>query len=62
MTYEKHGALTYVRNEHSCFNATIDLNLTESFRCLNVRKLRLFHNVNLHHIWNIKSLTSLLEV
>lgn len=58
MTYEKHGALTYVRNEHSCFNATNDL----SFWCLYVRKLRLFHNVNLHHTWNIKSLASLLEV
>lgn len=58
MTYEKHRALTYVRN----FNATNDLNLTESFWCLNVRKLRLFHNVNLHHTWNIKSLASLLEV
>lgn len=58
MTYEKHRALTYVRN----FNATNDLNLTESFWCLNVRKLRLFHNVNLHHTWNINSLASLLEV
>lgn len=54
MTYEKHGALTYVRN----FNATNDL----SFWCLYVRKLRLFHNINLHHTWNIKSLASLLEV
>lgn len=54
MTYEKHGALTYVRN----FNATNDL----SFWCLYVRKLRLFHNVNLHHTWNINSLASLLEV